>query len=63
MPLAACGPTPQISVSPMAISAIGIFPFIPISFHCFRNVDRSPAGTPPSTRSGFAARIFSTNEL
>ncbi len=52
-----------MSVSPMAISQNGILPFIPISFHCFRKVDRSPADTPPSTTSGFAWRIFRMNEL
>src|SRR5271170_780676 len=38
-PVAASGPTDQMSVSPMAISQIGILPFIPISFHCLRKVD------------------------
>ena len=58
MPVAASGPTAQMSVSPIAISTNGIFPFMPNSFHCFRNVDRSPADRPPTTTSGFACRIF-----
>src|ERR1700722_11631727 len=62
-PVAASGPTAQMSVSPIAISTNGILPFMPSSFHCLRNVERSPADSPPSTTSGFAWRIFRMNEL
>ena len=63
MPVAASAPTPQMSVSPMAISTKGILPFMPSSFHCFRKVVRSPADRPPTTTSGFAWRIFRMKEL
>src|SRR6476646_9631942 len=40
VPVAASGPTAQMSVSPIAISTNAILPFMPSSFHCCKKVER-----------------------
>jgi hypothetical protein len=62
-PVAASGPTAQMSVSPMAISHEGDLAlhaqFVPLLEEGGQIAGRQP----PSTTSGFAWRIFRMNEL